>query len=129
MTVVPIYAALLTLGYLLLALRVIALRRRYGVAVGDGRKGELRRAIRVHGNFAEYVPLALVLLGFMEWRDASAPLLHVLGAALLIGRLLHALGVRREQEDLRFRTVGTTLTFSTLFVGAVYLLATSLPPG
>jgi uncharacterized membrane protein YecN with MAPEG domain len=124
-TVVPVYAALLALGYLLLALRVIALRRRYRVAVGDGRKGELRRAIRVHGNFAEYVPLALLLLAFMEWRGAVAPLLHLLGVALLVGRLLHALGVCRENEDLRFRTAGTALTCLTLFSGAAYLLLTS----
>ncbi len=126
MTIVPAYAAVLALGYVVLTLRVIGLRRRYGVAVGDGRKRLLRRAIRVHANFAEYVPLALLLLAFMEWRGMPPWLLHGLCAALLGGRLLHAAGVRREGEDLRLRIAGMVLTVSVLVAAAVVLLGSSL---
>ena len=57
------YAALLALLFVALSWRTIGLRRRYCVAVGDGGQPELLRAMRVHANFAEYVPLALLLIG------------------------------------------------------------------
>jgi uncharacterized protein len=38
-------------------------------------------------NAAEYVPLALVLMLILELNGASAAWLHVLGIALVVGRL------------------------------------------
>ena len=62
MPATPLYAALLGLIFVALSIRTIRLRRRYGVGVGDGNNTELQRAARVHANFAEYVPLALLLI-------------------------------------------------------------------
>jgi len=47
----------------------------------------LVRAIRAHGNAAEYMPLALVILLLL---DVSSALLHALGATFTIGRLAQA---------------------------------------
>ncbi len=124
--VVALYAALLALLYLGLGLRVIRLRRRLKVAVGDGGQPELQRAVRVHANFAEYVPLALVLLLLAELQGAPAWLLHALGLALLVGRLIHARGVSRTREDFRWRVAGMTLTFPVLLVPAGWLLWAAL---
>jgi hypothetical protein len=54
MTATPGYAALLGMIFVILSLRTIRLRlrRRHRVAVGDGDNAELRRAMRVHANFA-----------------------------------------------------------------------------
>ena len=62
LTVVPRNAAVLVIGMILLSARVIRLRRRYAVSVGDGWHASLQQAIRVHGNFCEYVPLSALLL-------------------------------------------------------------------
>jgi len=67
--VTPLYAALLGLMFIALSIRTIRLRRRYRVAIGDGRKALLQRAMRVNANFAEYVPLALLLIYFVELHD------------------------------------------------------------
>lgn len=92
MTATPGYAALLGMIFVILSLRTIRLRlrRRHRVAVGNGDNAELRRAMRVHANFAEYYPLALLLLYLVEHDGAEMPLVHALGCALLAGRLLHA---------------------------------------
>ena len=66
MTVTPIYATILGLLFIALSVRTIRMRRKHRVAVGDGNNSELRRAMRVHANFAEYVPLALLLIFFVE---------------------------------------------------------------
>jgi uncharacterized membrane protein YecN with MAPEG domain len=77
----------------------------------------------VHANFAEYVPFALVLLGLAESLHAPLALLHALGIALLAGRLTHAYGVSRQNEQYRFRIAGMTLTLVVLGLAALTCLA------
>jgi len=120
--VTPIYAALLALLFVFLSLRTIRLRRRHRVALGDGDNPELRRAMRAHANFAEYVPFALLLVYFVERDGAHLALVHALGLALLAGRLLHAWGVSQPREDFRFRVTGMVLSFGVLLTAALLLL-------
>src|SRR5690348_1458038 len=89
MVVTPLYAGLLAAWFLLLTLRVVQERHRTKVSLGDGGDPTLQRRIRAHANFAEYVPLALLLLAILELSRFSIYVIHVLGIALLIGRLLH----------------------------------------
>ncbi|MBY0268468.1 MAG: MAPEG family protein [Burkholderiales bacterium] len=122
MPVTPLYAALLALIFVGLSIRTIRLRRRYRVGVGDGNHAELQRAARVHANFAEYVPLALLLVYFAETGGGPLPLIHALAIALLCGRLLHAWGVSQVRENYRYRTAGMVLTFSVIISGSLFLL-------
>ncbi len=103
-------------------MRTIRLRRRYRVAIGDGRNTLLQRAMRVNANFAEYVPLALLLIYFVELHDGPRLHIHLLGIALLCGRLLHAWGVSQEREDFRYRTAGMALTFSVMLIASMLIL-------
>ena len=80
-----LYAGLLAPLFVLLSVRVIALRYSGQVALGDGGDALLARRVRVQANFAEYVPLGLILLGLSESLGAPALLLHALGLALLVG--------------------------------------------
>jgi uncharacterized membrane protein YecN with MAPEG domain len=120
--IVPVYAALLAFVFLWLSVRVIRVRGAERVAVGAGASKSLERAMRVHANFAEYAPLALVLLLMAEMRDAPAALVHGLCLALLLGRGLHAFGMSQEKEDFRLRVGGMSLTFAALAGAALTLL-------
>lgn len=122
MPATPLYAALLGLIFVGLSLRTIGLRRRFRVGVGDGNHAELQRAARVHGNFAEYVPLALLLVYFAETVSESALLAHILCITLLCGRLLHAWGVSHVRENYRYRTIGMVLTFGVIITASLALL-------
>ncbi len=122
MSIVPTYAALLALLFVALSIRTVRLRRRLRIAIGDAGDPALLRAMRVHSNFAEYAPLSVILLSFVELRNAPAALVHGLCLCLLIGRSLHAFGVSRAHEDYRFRIAGMALTFMTLIVSSAYLL-------
>lgn len=126
MTVTPAYAAVLGMIFVALSVRTIRMRRRHRVAVGDGGNAELRRAMRVHANFAEYVPLALLLIYFVEHDGAEILLVHVLGIALLAGRLLHAWGVSQEAENFRYRVSGMVLTFGTIITAALAIFIARL---
>jgi uncharacterized membrane protein YecN with MAPEG domain len=114
MTATPFYAALLALLFMALSARTIRLRRRHRIAMGDGDNSELRRAMRVHANFAEYVPLALLLVFFVEADGAPILWVHLLGGALLCGRALHAWGVSQPRENFRYRVSGMVLTFGVM---------------
>lgn len=121
--VTPLYAALCALLLIAVSLRVITLRNRHNVRLGDGGHDDLRAAIRVQGNFAEYVPLALLLLFLLELsRQAPLWALHLLGLALFLGRLAHAFGLTRTLGRSPGRVIGMALTFSMLLIAAVWLL-------
>src|SRR5689334_18600780 len=89
MTVMPIYAGLLALLYLVLSYRVVQMRGKGMPSLGDGGLEPLQRRIRGHANFGEYVPLLLLMLGALELGHLPAAWLHALGATLLVARLLH----------------------------------------
>lgn len=115
MVVVPIYAGLLALWFVVLSIRVIGFRRT-GPSLGDGGDPQMLRVIRGQANFAEYVPLALVLIGLLELSHFSVWLLHALGAALLIARLMHGYALSFSQKFVLGRVGGTILTFGVLIV-------------
>ncbi len=100
--------------FVLLSINVIEGRRAQRVAIGVSEAGDLERRVRVHGNFAEYVPFALLLTATAELRGAAPVVLHGLCASLLLGRLAHAWGVSRTDEDLRFRVAGMAATFAAI---------------
>lgn len=82
-----IYAAILTFVYVKLTLNVINLRRQNEVSLGDGGREDLQQAIRSHGNFAEYVPLGLILLGCLEANHIHWTIVLLLGGVFTTGRL------------------------------------------
>ena len=123
MTITPVYAAILALMYVALSVRVIGARRSARVALGDGGNGALLRRQRVHANFAEYVPIALILMTLAEQQSIPPAIIHALGALLLAGRVIHAIGVSREPEKIWQRVTGMSLTFAALICGAFANLA------
>jgi uncharacterized membrane protein YecN with MAPEG domain len=112
--VVPVYAALLGFIHVFLAMRVIRHRRKSRVPVGAGGNRVLERVIRAHGNFIEYVPLAIILMTFVEMQGAPAWRLHLLGVLLIAGRVIHAISISNENEKIRLRVVAMLLTFIVL---------------
>lgn len=125
MTITPVYAALLGFLFIALSIRVIRLRRTRKVAIGAKGDPAIERAMRVHANFAEYTPFALLLIAMLELKSAGL-WIHILGAALLAGRALHAYGVSRPDEDFRFRVTGMSLTFGVIGLASAGLLLTTL---
>lgn len=110
-TITPLYAGLLGLLIIVLAGLVVRQRWRHQVGLGDGGQETLGRAIRVHANSIENVPLALLLLLLAELTGTPALVLHVAGITLLIARLLHAWGLTRGSGSSFGRFWGTLVTW------------------
>jgi len=114
-----LFAALLGLMLLVLLGRVSRLRHGRRIGFGDGGDPELARAIRVHANFVELVPFALLLLGLLELSGQPAAWLWAFGGALLVGRLLHAVGLSRSSGASFGRFYGTALTWVVILAMAL----------
>lgn len=114
-------------GVALVALSLpISLRRaKVGAVSGDGGDDVLRRRIRAQGNFIEYVPLALLLLALSELQGADQFAVVGTAAALVLGRLLHAMGMLSGSTPLR--GAGMILTYVSLLLGAMTLVVGAAP--
>ena len=119
MTITPLYAGLLGLWLIVLSARVINVRRTAGVSLGAGNDTTLERRIRAQGNFAEYAPLALLLIAVLEITQHHAYLLHGLGIMLLAGRLLHGYALSFTQQSSVGRTGGMVLTLFAIGIAAI----------
>lgn len=125
-TITAGYLAILALLYAALALQVIRLRQGNRAAFGDGDNAKLRSAIRAHANFVEYVPIITLMVAFLEMSAVPATRAHLLMGALLIGRVLHPVGMYAAPNTLPFRIGrigGMTITISLLIVCAVMILS------
>jgi len=116
------YASLLGLILVALSLRVVALRRRYQIGVGAGDRPELELAIRSQANFCEYAPIGIVLLFLLDGTGVvPAVVLHILGLALVVGRVLHGfVGLNRTAGYSMGRFVGTLLTWLMIAGSALF---------
>lgn len=119
MPVTAIYAAIIAVLAVALAARIVPLRRRHRIGLGDGGNRELTRAIRIHANLVEHAPLALILMAACELNDGPTWLLHALGLSLIAGRGLHILGLSRSIGISFGRTAGMALTWSVMLFGAL----------
>ena len=117
------------LGLLLLVLsyRVVQMRVSGKISLGHGDNEALLARSRAHGNFTEYVPLALILMLLIEGtslRDTPWPL-WLLGGLLVIARVLHAWGMMLEAPN-KPRIFGALTTFTVLLVLSVWALIAGL---
>ncbi len=123
LTITALYAGLLGILLIILSVWVINMRRVHKVGLGDGGNPELQRAIRVHANFIEYVPLALILIAALESTRASAYGLHALGIVLVIARLAHAQGLGSSDKGSAGRAIGSGGTFIVILAASIWCLS------
>lgn len=119
------YAALLALLYAGLTTWVVAGRLTGDVLHGDGNDDALLKRIRSHGNFAEYVPLTLLLIAFLEAEGTGQGIIHSLLAVLLVARVLHPIGMiapKNSVQQFACRGGGIIATLLVLVIAAILLL-------
>ena len=112
-----------------LSLRVSRLRRPLKIGVGDGGNEVLARRMRAHANYAENMPIFLILLGFVEL--ATGGNLWLWGASILfvVARIAHAFGMDRPGANpLRVGGIGISWAVLLGLGGYAILLAYQSPP-
>ncbi len=108
-----IYASLLAFLISWLSMNVIKKRGKHHVSMGDDGNDELQVAIAAQSNAIEYIPIALILLFALEYNGFNLLVVHGLGIAFVIGRVLHARGMLLVKFKLR--VLGMKVTLYTLY--------------
>ena len=124
--ITALYASLLAIWLVFLSFRVIALRGSPVFAflnINTDDEEMLQRAIRAHGNLTEYAPMMLILIYLLEQSSAESSMLHALGLAFLVGRLMHGICFGFMRSSMPLRIGGTALTLTPLLVAATLLLS------
>jgi len=121
--VTALYAALNAILNIALAYRVSNLRTKHKVSLGvdEDPKSPLNVGIRAHGNNAEFVPLAIVMMLVTELCGGKAMWLHIIGGTLLLARILHPIGLPLKAPNPA-RWLGVALTFVTIVATSAYAL-------
>lgn len=119
---IPVYAAVCGISVVLLALRVVYFRRKLKIGIGSGESKALSKAIRVHANFVEHVPLALILLTLYELTKGADYYLHGACVVLILSRLAHAYGLGSSAGVSAGRVYGAATTFFIILMTSLLLL-------
>jgi uncharacterized membrane protein YecN with MAPEG domain len=120
-TITALYGALNAILNIYLANNVSNVRRKEGIGIGHGESQALLLAARVHGNNAEFVPLAILLMLIAELLGGGSLYLHLYGGMLFAARLLHAFGLPRKSPN-PFRFAGTAITWTSIVVISGWIL-------
>ena len=116
-----VYAAVLGLIYIVLSALTIRQRGASEVSLGSGNDETLLRRMRAHANFAEYVPISLLLVAGAIVLGANAYFVHGCGIVLIAGRLLHAKAL--YDGTIPLRVAGMLATFAVIVVASTYIIA------
>lgn len=116
-------AGILGLVGVFLAGHVGSYRGKAKVSLGDGGDAELFCRIRKQGNFTEYVPLTLIVLGLLEMSGAAGTMaIGIMGGALVVSRILHPIGMKPDGSPTAARFVGMIGTLPVLLVASIWLI-------
>jgi uncharacterized membrane protein YecN with MAPEG domain len=124
--ITALYAGLQALLGFALSMGIGPTRGKLGISIGDGGNPDLLLKIRRHGNWAENVPFALLLIALLELNGAGSTLLHGLGATLLIARIAHPIGLKKDKVYEPLRIGGALLTGLVTAVAAIALIVKAL---
>ena len=105
-TTTPVYALAVSIVYLILWFRVTSFRAAKGVSIGDGGDADLLLRTRQHGNCAEWSGFILILMILAEGMGAPALYLHITGVLLVVGRIAHPFGLKKDNASHLLRYVG-----------------------
>lgn len=122
-SITALYAGILALIVVVLAINVTLHRVKLRVPLGDGGNPQMLRMIRLHGNAIEYIPLALVLMTLYEINGGWHTALHIVGIALVSGRVLQTWGMWGTPNANLGRQAGQSLTWLSVAALAVLNLS------
>jgi uncharacterized membrane protein YecN with MAPEG domain len=117
--VTALYGSILGLMIVALGINVTAHRVKLAVPLGDGDNPVMLRMMRIHANAIEYLPIAVLLMLVYELNAGMRILLHVVGIALVVGRILQTAAMWSTPLPGAGRGIGQSLTWLSITVLAI----------
>jgi uncharacterized membrane protein YecN with MAPEG domain len=123
---VALHAGLNALVLIGLSVQTGRIRQQERVSIGDGGRPRLIRVMRGHANAIETIPVALLLLLLLALLGAPAWAMHLLGLALTVGRVLHAVHFAAADAPGWQRAAGAGLSALVMLVAALWAVVAGL---
>lgn len=122
--ITALFAGLLVIFSLVLSFYAGGFRGKSGISIlfGHPENMELAERVRIHQNFLEYVPLALIMMGLIEINGGNTTFLYVFGVVLIISRIAHAIGLKHDNMAHPGRVIGAGGTALMSLIAAVYAI-------
>ncbi|KQU62550.1 hypothetical protein ASG67_02095 [Sphingomonas sp. Leaf339] len=119
-----IAAAALGAINLWLALRIVRMRLRDEVLIGDGGDDLLAGRMRAQANLVEYAPFVLILLALIELARGTSATLAAAAIIFVIARIAHPIGMDLRRSNVP-RAGGAVVTWLVLafLIGWALLIA------
>ncbi len=117
-----LYIAILIVMALILSANVAVRRGPLQIGIGDGGNPVLQRMMRIQGNFMEYAPFCIGALIMLSIIGAPSWAIHTVGGTMVVGRILHAVGIYQTAGISFGRGAGMLLTFASLLSAAWFLI-------
>lgn len=120
--IVAVTASLLTVLYIYLSALVIKGRRQQKLMYMVNDNDAFVAKFRAHANFAEYVPITLLMMYFAAYFKMPVIGLALLAVVFVCGRYSHAYGLIHAERNKRFkpRIYGMQASLATLGFLALY---------
>lgn len=106
----------------LLSINVIRHRGRSQISLDPTPDPGLHVAVRIFGNFTEYVPIALIVLAVAEINKTGTTILWVISGLIVVGRLIHIFGLKVDKPLTIARVVGILFSWVSIGLGSVMCL-------
>ena len=126
LSITALYAGLLGLLSIVIAVAAGAARGATGISIGDGGNEQVIIGMRRHANFVEFAPLGLILIGILELNGVSANAVHALGGGLVFARAAHAIGFGKPSPLSHLRTIGALGSTLVMAIASVWAILTAL---
>lgn len=120
--ITSLYAAILALMLIALTYYVIKGRANTGVSILHGGDMALATRIRQHGNFVEFVPMALIVMALAELGGANATALNVAGILLVLARIVQPFGMHPDIATKPLRIIGGAGTHLSILISVALIL-------
>lgn len=119
--ITSLYALPLILIFLALFFRVSSRRAEVKASIGHADDKLLHERIRHHGNFVEWVPFVLILMLLAEANGGNSIAIHSAGGFLVVGRVLHPLGLKADNPVHILRIAGNSMNLLAVAILAVVI--------
>lgn len=118
--VTSMFAAVLTLLFVVMTFRVIKGRRKNKISLGYGPNNEIIELVSAHSNFSNYTFLFLILMHLAESSGfISIYIFLIIGIIFMYARVIHFEAMISEKMNFKSRVRGMQLTIISLIVLAV----------
>jgi uncharacterized membrane protein YecN with MAPEG domain len=122
MEMTSLVAGIFALLIVPLSVQISLRRAKANVVFGDAGDETLRKRIRAHGNFIEYAPMAVLVLGMIEYRGGPRWLVWSLAAGFVFSRIVHAVGMLFTSTP-PVRAVAMLVNHASFLTAGVWLVS------